>query len=119
MVTSMQSMSVKLYIGLVIILTLIVIFSSYARYLFTKDYNFLIEAPCDPATEKCQIRDCEDYCPPNELAIYKTYLVKAEHFEKCTDNTCTNICQSTQTASLCKLIPCDEEETECSGVSID
>lgn len=115
MATSTQSASVKFYIGLIIVLTLVVLFSAYARYLFAKDYYFLVESSCDTSTENCQIRDCNDYCPPNELEEYKTYKIKAIHFDSCEDNTCSNICESTATAGVCELIPCDDEESECSG----
>jgi hypothetical protein len=115
MTTTDKSTSVKIYIAFIIALTLVVIFSAYARYIFAKDYYFLIEATCDPNIENCQIRDCDDYCPPNELDIYKTYRMSAKYFDQCEDNSCSNICQVSTTSNLCELMLCDEDESECSG----
>ena len=53
---------------------LIAIGSSYYKYYYAKDYDFLVEASCNPEIEKCNFRDCEnepDSCPPNGLSNYK------------------------------------------------
>lgn len=94
---------------LFIAITLGVVFlSAYTRYIFAKDYTFYIEAACDPSKENCFVRDCNDYCPPNGLAIYSAYHIKASIFPTCINNDCANICQS-KTNKECAPILCDIE----------
>src|SRR3989344_8765702 len=88
-----------------VILTLPII-SSYYKYYYTKDYDYLIEAKCDPSMEKCFFRDCADYCPPNGLSNYKEFYVKAFEFSKCSNNSCELECNN---GSInCVPIPCGE-----------
>jgi len=94
---------------------LLVIFSSYTRYLFAKDYFFFVEAPCDEETQTCFFRRCDDYCPPNQLEVYSVYRIKASLYEQCTDNSCENICNDSASKSTCELIPCNVDDgVECS-----
>ncbi len=87
----------------------VVCITAYSKYWFFKDYFFLVEAPCDANSRVCYIRDCnEEYCPPNELAEYTVYRLKAHTFAQCTDNTCMNVCDENR--SLCTEISCSEAE---------
>ncbi|MES3004652.1 MAG: hypothetical protein V4690_00905 [Patescibacteria group bacterium] len=84
--------------------------ASYYKYYYTKDYYFLVEATCDPETQVCNFRDCEnepDLCPPNGLSYYNEYQIKAYDFPKCSDNSCKLECEN-QTI-YCELIPPTEE----------
>lgn len=96
---------------IVFILTLILaIGSSYYRYFYSKNFDYLVEANCDPEVENCFYRDCEsspDDCPPNGLVNYKSYKVKAYDFKKCSDNSCLNECVSGTIS--CEVIACDVE----------
>ena len=87
---------------------LLAIGASYYKYYYTKDYNYLVEAKCDPISKQCSFRDCEnepDICPPNNLSYYKGYYVKAYDFPKCSDNSCEIECESGTIS--CELIPPD------------
>jgi len=98
------------------IVLLLPIASSFYKYYYTKNYNFLIEAECDPAEEKCYLRDCSivDECPPNGYSSYKQFYVKAFDFLKCKDNSCSTECEE-KTIS-CIDIPCGESaEDTCSA----
>lgn len=103
-----------------VILSLILVFlTAYTKYIFAKDYYFYIESPCDPSTTKCFVRDCDDYCPPNGLETYSAYNIKASTYSSCLDNSCVNICESSESEHLCTPIACDETTgDECSQQNI-
>lgn len=96
--------SSKLFTAFIFTLIVLVSLSSYVRYIFAKDYEFHVEMACDIKTEICNIRDCDEYCPPNGLAEYKVYKISAIDFTNCIDNSCSNICGIT---NKCLLIKCD------------
>ncbi|MEQ1561116.1 MAG: hypothetical protein ABL899_00170 [Nitrospira sp.] len=84
-------------------------FSSYYKYFYIKDYDYLIEAGCDPLLEECSFRDCEknpDICPPNNLSYYKEYYVKAYDFQKCSDNSCSYECLNMEI--VCREVPSEK-----------
>ena len=109
-----QINSSKLLIIFIFTLIVLVSLSSYVRYIFAKDYEFHVEMTCDTKTEICNIRDCNDYCPPNGLAEYKVYKIPAIDFTNCIDNSCSNICGAT---NKCLLIKCDTESGDtCSNI---
>lgn len=83
--------------------------TAYTKYIFAKDYSFYIEAPCDPSTMSCFVRDCDDYCPPNGLDTYRAYMIPASIFPACTNNSCENVCLDETTTHQCEEIQCDEE----------
>ncbi len=89
-------------------------------FLLKKDYDFVVEAPCDPQTETCFYRECSDLsntgdCPPNALENYKIYVIRAADFPRCTDNSCSAECGSGLIA--CTEILCgDGEEDTCATV---
>jgi hypothetical protein len=83
-------------------------------FLVRKDYDFVVEAPCDPAQETCFFRDCSGGdCPPNEFEHYRIFSVSAQDFPTCADNSCKAEC--TDGTLVCTEIVCGEsEEDECS-----
>lgn len=97
------------YILLIALLGIICLsfFSSFTRFVVAKDYNFHVEIPCVPTENNCFVRDCDDYCPPNGLESYRAFVLPAELFSECTDNTCSNICLSNSTK--CSEIICSSE----------
>ncbi len=99
-------------------LSLVLVFATaFSKYIFAKDYFFLIETPCDSLSEWCYIRSCVDYCPPNELEVYQVYQLHASHFSDCTDNTCQNICHPDSEPTICTTIPCAAtDEQMCDGL---
>lgn len=109
--------------GVVILITFVVLsllltyITAYTKYIFAKDYSFYIEAPCDPESTTCFTRNCDDYCPPNGLADYRAFTIKASTFGSCTDNACSNICLNKSIAYQCEEILCDPLSGDtCSGV---
>ncbi len=88
----------------------------YVLY-YTRDYDYLIEAKCDPTIETCFHRSCADSpadCPPNNLDDYKQFYIKAYDFAKCRDNSCSNLCASN--SGMCKELKCgDDPADECSN----
>ncbi len=87
----------------------LVILTAYSKYIYAKDFTFLIEATCNPEQQSCFVRDCEEYCPPNQLEIYSAYEISAADYDKCTTNGCENICQNETTKNLCIEISCNAE----------
>ncbi|MEK7462311.1 MAG: hypothetical protein AAB618_01945 [Patescibacteria group bacterium] len=98
-----------LFTRFIIISIFLITLSAYTRFIFAKDYSFYIEAACDPSSEICFLRDCEEYCPPNELEHYKAFTIPAAAFEQCSDNSCSNICEE---GSVCERIECGASEED-------
>ena len=106
---------IKVFIVFVSVLIVLTLFSSYVRYIYFKDYFFLVEQPCDSDTEQCFVRSCDEYCPPNELESYKTFSVKAYDYQKCSSNKCSNVCSSEEAGGICEEIICNpDNEDDCS-----
>ncbi len=106
----------RMIIILTIISILLALGSTWYKYFYAKNYDYLVEASCDPNIENCFVRDCEnpDDCPPNGLSIYKEYYIKAYDFQNCSDNSCTEQCSSG--AIKCEVIECgNDEEDSCSA----
>ncbi len=84
------------------------VLSSFYKYFYSKNYDYLIETNCDPQTEICFSRDCSipDTCPPNEYEFYKQFYVKAYDFAICSDNSCEKECK--ENIIQCVQIPCGE-----------
>ncbi len=101
----------------ILVAVMLMISASFTRYILAKDYVFFIETPCDPEKNNCFVRDCNEYCPPNNLEVYSVYTIKAVDFERCTDNACTGIC--TETTSICGIVECNPDAGDsCSLESI-
>ncbi len=94
------------------ILLLIPIAVSFYTYLYTKNYEYVIETPCDPSVDTCFTRDCTivDECPPNGYSNYKQFYVNAADFAKCTTNSCEKECS--EKLIECTPIPCGELEDD-------
>ncbi len=86
-----------------------VILSTAYLFLVLKNYDFVVEASCDPAAEEgCFYRDCSTgECPPNELEYYRVFLVSAKDFDSCSDNSCLKEC--TEGSIRCEEVTCDAE----------
>lgn len=109
------SKQVVVSVVIVMIGVFFALLSSYTKYIYAQDYSFIIEASCDPAETSCYVRDCDDYCPPNELEVYSSYLISANDYADCTDNSCSNICENTTTAELCVPIECNSDNNDCTS----
>lgn len=94
----------------VIGITLVIPLSAaFYKYYYKQDYDYLVEAPCEPANETCHTRDCStEECPPNGLSDYKIFTVKAYDFAKCKKNSCKEECE--KELIYCTPILCVESE---------
>jgi len=99
------------FLNALMILCLLAIGASFYFYYFKKDYDFIVEAKCDPTAETCFYRDCTnpDDCPPNQLSYYNTYTIKAHDFRFCLEGDCDQVCKN-------GLISC--QKTECTESDI-
>ncbi len=97
----------KLFLLITFLSIAIVIIFTAQRFMFEKNYTFILEAPCDSTTERCFHRDCstENECPPNLLENYKKYNIQASDFQNCSDNSCIKECMSN--AIVCEETVCD------------
>ncbi len=114
--TEQKSKRIHIVINWVLLVTILLAISfSFYKYYYTEDFNYYVEANCDPSIETCFYRDyCEDSpdrCPPNGLTYYKAFYVKAYDFPICTDNGCAAECESGKI--LCEVIECDPEQSKC------
>jgi hypothetical protein len=93
-----------------IIVFLSVIVSCFYFFYFKKNYNFIIEAPCDSTQEECFIRDCtnSDDCPLNGLAEFKRFSLKASDFKYCPEENCAEVCENGEIK--CEQLECVEDE---------
>src|SRR4051812_19544750 len=87
--------------------------NNFYTFYIKKDYDFTVEAPCDPAKQVCYIRDCSDgSCPPNNLSEYRVFHLNAADFDKCQDDSCLSECLSGSVG--CNEDKCVEsEESTC------
>ncbi len=104
-----------------IILFLIVILASLYFFYIKKDFDFIVEVPCDQNLEICTMRDCSnpDSCPPNQLESFKRYSLKAYDFNKCPNEDCKLVCEGGLIE--CEKIECvvDEEMGESCSSTIE
>lgn len=82
---------------------------SFYFFYYKKDYNFIVETPCDISKEQCFQRDCSDpeNCPPNELSDFKRYSLNAADFKMCENEDCTNACETGKIK--CEQVQCKED----------
>lgn len=87
-------------------------------FYYTKNYDYLIEASCDSATETCFQRNCADdpdNCPPNNLDTYKQFYIKAYDFERCKYNSCKLLCA--REPNTCSEVKCgDSPDDVCARI---
>jgi len=88
------NVSDKWIIGLFVASIVAVVAVTGYKFLWQKNYTFLVEQACDPATEQCYQRDCTQTgnCPPDNLSNYKIMEINAADFSKCSDNSCATEC---------------------------
>ena len=94
-----------------VIIFVLAIASSFYFFYYKKNFNFIVEIPCDSQKEECFLRDCSlpDNCPPNQLSSFKRYTVKAKDFQNyCQQDDCTLACENKQIN--CQTIKCQEDE---------
>jgi hypothetical protein len=104
----------KVVLLLVLLGFFFVIGISYYKYFKIKDFNFIVEAECNPNKENCFERNCAETeeCLIPDFNYYKLFKVPAYLFNKCDSNTCSNICT---TEGRCEEIKCgDSVEDICS-----
>ncbi len=109
----------KIFLTVITFSVIVIIFITGYRFLWLKDYNFIVEAECNPSSENCFYRDCsnEDDCPPNGLENYRVFEVLAPDFPKCSDNSCVSECVTGEVS--CREIMCgDLEEDECGSSEV-
>lgn len=88
---------------------LLVVGAALYTYLYAKNFDYIVEAPCDPTTATCFYRDCQnnlDECLPNNLSYYMEYQVRAVDFPQCGDNSCAAACSTGKIT--CEILSCDE-----------
>jgi hypothetical protein len=81
---------------------------SFYFFYYKKDYNFIVEVPCDVSRETCFQRDCSDptNCPPNGLSDFKRYSLNANDFKMCANEDCTKACENG--IIKCQAVTCTE-----------
>ncbi len=107
-----QSKYSKLLVYIFLTLFLVALCSSFFTYLYSKDYDVVVEASCDQTKQSCYLRDCEntEECPPNNLSVYKIYQVKGYDYKACKDGTCLYECENG--AIQCTEILCGENRDD-------
>jgi len=106
-----MSISDKSFLTTISLLVILTILSTAYIFLVRKDYDFIIEAPCDPALDTCFSRDCsDDECPPNGLELYRVFSVRAADFPTCSDNSCLQECM--QGSIACTETVCGESDED-------
>lgn len=108
----------KIVLSLIVLSIVAVLGSTAWSYLFQKNYSFIVEAPCDPETETCFYRDCEEeYCPPNALSNFRMFSVLAKDFPNCLGNSCLTECISGTLS--CEEIVCGTSSEDICGAPPD
>lgn len=97
---------------------LVVLAASGYKYWIAENYEYLVEAPCDSHAQECYERNCEDdYCPPNNLSIYRVFSMPADKFRTCSDNTCLDYCVATETQCV-ELLCSEQVDVACVGPGV-
>jgi hypothetical protein len=81
---------------------------NYRHFFVEKNYQYLVEAPCDSSQETCFVRDCAespDECGVNTFSPYKEYYLSARDFSVCGTTACATECTMGEIA--CEPIECD------------
>ena len=104
-----EQKSDSLLIKALVICCVISVIVSFYFFYYKKDYNFIVEVPCDTTKETCFERDCSnpDDCPPNGLSDFKRYSLNANDFKLCENEDCTNACETG--VIKCELLQCKED----------
>jgi hypothetical protein len=100
-----------LFLAVIGIGMLVPLGAAFYKYYYLKDYDYIVETPCDSAKEICYTRDCSTgECPPNGLSEYKVFSVKAYDFPKCSNNSCKEECE--KGLITCVPVPCGQSGGE-------
>lgn len=96
----------KIVLALLITSIGLVIFSTGYRFLWEKNYTFMVETECTVGSESCFARDCEEEeCPPNGLEEYRVFNLQAKDFSACDGGSCLNVC--VDGSITCEEVMCD------------
>jgi hypothetical protein len=89
--------NIFLFLSLFVLFFAILI--SFYFFYIKKDFNFVLEFPCNSSEEECFVRDCESegVCPPNNLS----------EFKKCEKEDCLSMCINGEID--CEQISCEED----------
>lgn len=100
------------FLGIIAALILVCLGVTAWLFLVKKDYHFIVEDQCDPATQVCYERDCSeaDVCPPNGLSTYRIFTVRAADFPTCFHNSCSIRCA--EGSIECQEVTCGESEED-------
>lgn len=108
----------KAVIILIAAMVVAVIAATSWFFLVRKDYEFVVEVPCDPETEICYARDCEEEeCPVNGLETYTVFTLRAADFARCADGTCLMECRTGE-ISCSEAICGESEEDVCAAPAV-
>lgn len=104
-----MEVSSKVLLGAVAFSVVLTIGITAYLYLGVKDYNFVVEAHCEPSEQTCFYRDCSTgECPPNELEYYRVFEVRSGDFKNCSDNSCLYECENEKVS--CEEVICSDQE---------
>ena len=98
----------KILFILVAAMVLSVVISNFHTFFYEKNYEFIVEAECNPTEQACFARHCgeDEECPPNGLEQYRMFALTAVDFETCSDSSCLDECS--MGSINCEEIFCDE-----------
>lgn len=107
----------KVILGIVSLSVIAAIVVTGYRFFWEKDYQFVVEAACDPSMDICFTRSCDNAsdCPPNKLEQYKIFEISAADFEVCSDDSCSRECE-TGVLSCVERLCSVESGDECSQI---
>jgi hypothetical protein len=106
----------RLFSWILFLMAISALIANYYFFYNKKEYDFLVEAPCDPNQNPCFLRDCsDDGCPPNNLSKYRIFHMSGSDFEKCVDDSCLYECETNKIS--CTEQICNSELDEvCSAL---
>ncbi len=87
----------NIFLYTLIVSILVVVVASFYSFYFKKNFDFIVETACNPETETCFFRDCEEdpeICPPNNLSYYNEYTISARDFDVCLNEDCIQACNT-------------------------
>ncbi len=99
----------NLFLNILVFGCVLSVIASFYFFYYRKDYDFIVEVPCNITQETCFQRDCrgDNYCPPNGLSNFKRYSLKAGDFQACGNEDCAYACSTG--AIKCEPVECQED----------
>ncbi|MFA9262882.1 MAG: hypothetical protein ACEQSB_06070, partial [Undibacterium sp.] len=110
-------------IALFFFLVFLSVGASYYRFFVVRDYTVHVQAPCDPAAEKCFVYECDDSIgectgdPASDTTYYKLVDRSAHSMPMCNpaDSACgAYVCPESEVG--CTVSVCDDVLAESEGV---